>query len=54
MSEKEKDIIRRIAHTVPRLSREKQLYILGYAEGLANAKEESKKKSENEMAGAAV
>lgn len=40
MSESEKDIIRKIASTVPRLSRDKQNYILGVAEGMAIAKED--------------
>lgn len=40
MSEKEKDIIRRIAAIVPELSRDKQNYILGVAEGMAIVKEE--------------
>lgn len=37
MSEKEKDVIRRIAETVPKLDKEKQSYILGVAEGMAIA-----------------
>ena len=41
MSEKERDIIRKIALTVPKLSKEKQSYILGIAEGMVIAKEES-------------
>lgn len=40
MSEKEKDIIRKIALTVPKLSKDKQNYILGVAEGMAIAKED--------------
>lgn len=40
MSEKEKDIIRKIAQTVPKLSKDKQSYILGVAEGMAIAKED--------------
>lgn len=44
MSEKEKDIIRRISDTVPKLDREKQNYILGVAEGMAIAKENQKDK----------
>lgn len=42
MSEKEKDIIRKIAQTVPKLSKDKQSYILGVAEGMAIAKEDTK------------
>lgn len=41
MSEKEKDIIRKIAQTVPKLSKDKQSYILGVAEGMAIAKEDN-------------
>lgn len=40
MSEKEKNIIKKIASTVPKLSKEKQNYILGIAEGMVIAKEE--------------
>lgn len=40
MSEKEKDIIKKIALTIPKLSKEKQSYILGIAEGMAIVKEE--------------
>jgi len=49
MSEKEKDIIKKIVITVPMLSKEKQNYILGVAEGMVIAKEEiygSKKRKE--------
>lgn len=38
MSEREKDVIRRLATTVPQLTREKQNYILGVADGLVLAK----------------
>ncbi len=41
MSEKEKELIKKIAITVPKLSREKQSYILGVAEGMVIAKEEA-------------
>lgn len=34
MSEKEKDIIRKLSDTVPKLDKEKQNYILGVAEGM--------------------
>lgn len=40
MSEKEKDIIRKLSDTVPKLDKDKQNYILGVAEGMAIAKEE--------------
>lgn len=39
MSGKEKDVIRRIALVVPKLSKDKQSYILGVAEGMAIAKD---------------
>lgn len=35
MSEKEKDILRKISFTLPKLSKDKQSYILGVAEGMA-------------------
>lgn len=38
---KEKDVIRRIALVVPQLSKDKQSYILGVAEGMAIAKEDA-------------
>lgn len=41
MSEKEKDIIRKIAQTVPKLSKDEQSYILGVAEGMVIKKEEN-------------
>ncbi len=41
MSEKEKDIIRKIALIVPKLSKDKQSYILGVAEGMVIAKEDA-------------
>lgn len=41
MSEKEKNIIREIALIVPKLSKDKQSYILGVAEGMAIAKEDA-------------
>lgn len=46
MPEKEKDIIRKIAETVPKLDENKQNYILGVAEGMAIAKESAAKNSE--------
>lgn len=42
MSEKEKSIIKNLAIAVPKLSKEKQNYILGVAEGLVLAKEGAK------------
>ena len=39
LSEKEKDLIKKLSDTVPRLDKEKQNYLLGVAEGMAIAKE---------------
>lgn len=39
MSEKEKDLIKKLSDTVPKLDKEKQNYLLGVAEGMAIAKE---------------
>lgn len=39
MSEKEKDIIKKLSDTVPKLDKDKQNYILGVAEGMAIARE---------------
>lgn len=49
MSENEKDIIKRIAIIVPQLSKDKQNYILGVAEGMAIVKEESADKEKENM-----
>lgn len=38
MSEREKDILRKLSETVPKLDKEKQNYILGVAEGIALAR----------------
>lgn len=46
MSDKEKDIIKRLSLTVPRLDKEKQNYILGIAEGMAIVKDTEEKKKE--------
>lgn len=40
MSEKEKDIIKKLSSTLPKLDGDKQSYILGVAEGMAIAKEQ--------------
>lgn len=49
MSEKEKQIIKKLSSTVPKLDKEKQNYILGVAEGMAIAKESiEREKSESE------
>lgn len=42
MSEKEKDIIRKLSSTVPKLDKEDQKYVLGVAEGMALIKEREK------------
>lgn len=39
MSEKEKDIIRKLAMAIVKLDKEKQSYILGVAEGMVISKE---------------
>lgn len=39
MSEKEKEIIKKLSNTVPKLDKDKQNYILGVAEGMAIARE---------------
>lgn len=49
MSENEKDIIKRIAIIVPQLSKDKQNYILGVAEGMAIVKEEIAYKEKENM-----
>lgn len=45
MSEQEKEIIRKLSDTIPRLDDNKKNYILGVAEGMAIAREAEK--SEN-------
>ena len=42
MSDREKEIARRISDTIPKLDKEKQNYILGVAEGMAIAKDSQK------------
>lgn len=42
MSEREKEIIKKLSDTVPKLDKEKQNYILGVAEGIAMARESEK------------
>lgn len=39
MSEREKEIVKKLAETVPNLDADKQHYILGVAEGMAIARE---------------
>lgn len=43
MSEKEKNILLRLAEVVPKLDKDKQNYILGYAEGMADMKKQEDK-----------
>lgn len=38
MSEKEKDLIKKLCDTVPKLNKENQSYLVGVAEGMAIAK----------------
>lgn len=44
MSEKEKDVIKRISNTLTQLDKENQKYILGIAEGMAIARESERRK----------
>lgn len=44
MSEKEKELIKKISDTIPKLDENKQNYILGVAEGMAIAKENEEEK----------
>lgn len=46
MSDKEKEIIMRLSNTIPKLDRDKQNYILGFAEGMAIAKKIEPKEKE--------
>lgn len=39
MSEKEKEIIKKLSTTLPKLDKDKQNYILGVAEGMAMVRE---------------
>lgn len=47
MSEREKDILKKLSETVPKLDKEKQNYILGVAEGIALARETGEEKELN-------
>lgn len=47
MSDKEKNIIRRLSDTVPKLDKDKQNYILGVAEGMAIAKNHQESREED-------
>ena len=44
MSEKEKEIIKKLSSTLSQLSKDKQNYILGVAEGMAIARESEKER----------
>lgn len=49
MSEKEKEIMKKLSDTVPKLDKEKQNYLLGVAEGMAIAREkEASDRTEND------
>lgn len=48
MSEKEKEIIKKLSTTVPKLDKDKQNYILGVAEGMAIARESTGHLTEDE------
>ena len=48
MSDREKEIIRKMAKTFPELHSDEQNYILGVAEGLAMAKEIDRMKPDEE------
>lgn len=49
MSEKEKDIGRKLSENFSKLERENQKYILGIAEGMAMVKESNKDKQLQEV-----
>lgn len=46
MSEQEKEIIRKLSDTIPKLDDNKKNYILGVAEGMAIARETEKSESD--------
>ena len=50
MSEKEKDILKKISDAIPKLDKEKQNYILGVAEGMAIARNTDGDTKEKETA----
>lgn len=50
MSEKEKNLIRRLSDTLPKLNRENQKYVLGIVEGMAMmAKQPGEDKKDGEI-----
>ena len=46
MNENEKDSLRQISETLPKLDKDKQSYVLGVAEGMAIVRESEKRKEE--------
>lgn len=46
MNEKERDIISKLADTVPKLDKDKQSYILGVAEGMAMTRQTDKEEKQ--------
>lgn len=54
MSEREKDIIKKLSNTILNLDRENQNYILGVAEGMAIAKAMKEEEGEVELYGTLV
>ena len=48
MSEQEKEIIRKLSGTIPKLDDNKKNYILGVAEGMAIAREAERSKKDKE------
>ena len=48
MSEREKEILKKLSDTVPKLDSDKQQYILGVAEGMAIMREAENKTEERE------
>lgn len=46
MNENEKEIIKKLSDTVPKLEKDKQSYILGVVEGMAIAKQTEKKEEQ--------
>lgn len=49
MSEREKEIVKKLADTLPKLDKDKQNYILGVAEGMAIARENQQAEKESEV-----
>lgn len=43
MSEREKEIVKKLSNTIPKLDKEKQSYLLGVAEGMAMTRETENK-----------